>query len=723
MTQIAGSSRTALALELWPGKAYPLGATYDGSGTNFALFSEVAEKVELCLFGDDAAGGTVETRVTLPEVDGFVWHGFIPNIEPGQRYGYRVYGPYDPAAGMRCNPNKLLLDPYSKAIDGNFDWNQSLFGYNFGDPDSRNDDDSADSMPKSVVINPFFDWGVDRPPNHEYADTVIYEAHVKGLTQTHPDIPEQIRGTYAAVAHPAIIEHLTSLGVNAIELMPVHHFANDSTLIDKGLSNYWGYNTIGFLAPDAKYSSNPNPGGQVQEFKAMVRALHEANIEVILDVVYNHTAEGNHLGPTLSMRGIDNAAYYRLVDDDKRYYMDYTGTGNSLNAGHPHSLQLIMDSLRYWVTEMHVDGFRFDLASTLAREFYDVDRLSTFFELVQQDPTVSQVKLIAEPWDVGPGGYQVGNFPPQWTEWNGKYRDTVRDFWRGEPATLDEFAYRLTGSADLYEHTARRPVASINFVVAHDGFTLRDLVSYNEKHNEANGEDNNDGESHNRSWNCGVEGPSDDPEVLALRSKQERNFLTTLLLSQGVPMICHGDELGRTQGGNNNGYCQDNEITWIDWASADTELLDFTRMVSRLRAEHPVFRRRRFFSGKPVGRRGQAGLPDIAWFTPEGAEMTGEDWGSGFAKSVGVYLNGHGIPDMDARGQRVIDDSFLLFFNAHHEPIEFTLPPKKFATAWQPVVSSAAPVAPEPGEPHQAGATVSVEARTVLVLRAESNPG
>ncbi|MGD9512728.1 glycogen debranching protein GlgX [Mycolicibacterium austroafricanum] len=723
MTQIAGSSRTALALELWPGKAYPLGATYDGSGTNFALFSEVAEKVELCLFGDDAAGGTVETRVTLPEVDGFVWHGFIPNIEPGQRYGYRVYGPYDPAAGMRCNPNKLLLDPYSKAIDGNFDWNQSLFGYNFGDPDSRNDDDSADSMPKSVVINPFFDWGVDRPPNHEYADTVIYEAHVKGLTQTHPDIPEQIRGTYAAVAHPAIIEHLTSLGVNAIELMPVHHFANDSTLIDKGLSNYWGYNTIGFLAPDAKYSSNPNPGGQVQEFKAMVRALHEANIEVILDVVYNHTAEGNHLGPTLSMRGIDNAAYYRLVDDDKRYYMDYTGTGNSLNAGHPHSLQLIMDSLRYWVTEMHVDGFRFDLASTLAREFYDVDRLSTFFELVQQDPTVSQVKLIAEPWDVGPGGYQVGNFPPQWTEWNGKYRDTVRDFWRGEPATLDEFAYRLTGSADLYEHTARRPVASINFVVAHDGFTLRDLVSYNEKHNEANGEDNNDGESHNRSWNCGVEGPSDDPEVLALRSKQERNFLTTLLLSQGVPMICHGDELGRTQGGNNNGYCQDNEITWIAWASADTELLDFTRMVSRLRAEHPVFRRRRFFSGKPVGRRGQAGLPDIAWFTPEGAEMTGEDWGSGFAKSVGVYLNGHGIPDMDARGQRVIDDSFLLFFNAHHEPIEFTLPPKKFATAWQPVVSSAAPVAPEPGEPHQAGATVSVEARTVLVLRAESNPG
>ena len=519
--------------EIWPGKAYPLGATYDGSGTNFAVFSEAAERVELCLFDGDGN----ETRVTLPEVDGFVWHGFIPNLEPGQRYGYRVHGPYDPDAGQRCNPNKLLLDPYAKAIDGTISWDQSVFGYNFGDPESRNDDDSAASVPKSVVINPYFDWGVDRPPGHEYADTVIYEAHVKGLTQTHPDIPENVRGTYAAVAHPAMIEHLTSIGVTAIELMPVHHFANDSTLIEKELSNYWGYNTIGFLAPDPKYSSSSTPGGQVQEFKAMVRALHEANIEVILDVVYNHTAEGNHLGPTLSMRGIDNAAYYRLVEDDKRYYMDYTGTGNSLNVGHPHTLQLIMDSLRYWVTEMHVDGFRFDLASTLAREFYDVDKLSTFFELVQQDPTVSQVKLIAEPWDVGPGGYQVGNFPPQWTEWNGKYRDTVRDYWRGEPATLDEFASRLTGSADLYEHTARRPVASINFVTAHDGFTLRDLVSDNDKQNDANGEGNRDGESHNRSWNCGVEGPTDDAAINALRAKQQRNFLTTLLLSQGVPMI------------------------------------------------------------------------------------------------------------------------------------------------------------------------------------------
>ncbi|MEO3759581.1 glycogen debranching protein GlgX [Mycobacterium sp. B14F4] len=729
MTQAAAPQPAAL--ELWPGKAYPLGATYDGFGTNFALFSEAADKVELCLFSVDGAGRLAETRLTLPEVDAFVWHGFIPNIEPGQRYGYRVHGPYDPGTGQRCNPNKLLIDPYAKAIDGNFDWNQALFSYNFGDPDSRNDDDSAPHMPKCVVINPYFDWGVDRPPGHEYADSVIYEAHVKGLTQTHPDIPEHIRGTYAAVAHPVIIEHLRSLGVTALELMPVHHFANDSTLVDKGLSNYWGYNTIGFLAPDSKYSSNPNPGGQVQEFKAMVRALHEANIEVILDVVYNHTAEGNHMGPTLSMRGIDNAAYYRLVDDDKRYYMDYTGTGNSLNVGHPHSLQLIMDSLRYWVTEMHVDGFRFDLASTLAREFYDVDRLATFFELVQQDPTVSQVKLIAEPWDVGPGGYQVGGFPPQWTEWNGKYRDTVRDYWRGESATIDEFASRLTGSSDLYEHTGRRPVASINFVIAHDGFTLRDLVSYNEKHNEANGEDNRDGESHNRSWNCGVEGSTDDAEVNALRARQQRNFLTTLLLSQGVPMIAHGDELGRTQQGNNNVYCQDNELSWIDWTNADADLMEFTRTVSTLRAAHPVFRRRRFFSGRPVRHRGGdgaaaaatsgQGLPDIAWFAPDGSEMSDDDWDSGFAKSIAVYLNGHGIPDLDVRGQRVTDDSFVLCFNAHHEAIEFTLPAEQFGPAWMPVVNTGADPADESEpKPLNAATAVTVEARSVMVLRADT---
>jgi isoamylase len=699
-------------MQLWPGKAYPLGASYDGSGTNFALFSEVAERVELCLFDAD---GT-ETKVDLPEVDGFVWHCFLPGVEPGQRYGYRVHGPYDPSHGHRCNPNKLLLDPYSKAIDGIFDWDQSLFSYNFGDPDSRNDDDSAAHMPKSVVISPFFDWGVDRPPRREYADSVIYEAHVKGLTKTHPEIPEEIRGTYAAIAHPVIIEHLKSLGVTAIELMPVHHFANDSTLIDKGLSNYWGYNTIGFFAPDPKYTASSTPGGQVQEFKAMVRALHDADIEVILDVVYNHTAEGNHLGPTLSMRGIDNAAYYRVVEDDQRYYMDYTGTGNSLNVRHPHSLQLIMDSLRYWVTEMHVDGFRFDLAATLAREFYDVDRLSSFFELVQQDPTVSQVKLIAEPWDIGPGGYQVGNFPPQWTEWNGKYRDTVRDFWRGEPATLGEFAARLTGSSDLYEHSARRPVASINFVTAHDGFTLRDLVSYNDKHNQANGEDNNDGESHNRSWNCGVEGPTRRKAILALRSRQQRNFLATLLLSQGVPMICHGDELGRTQNGNNNGFCQDDEITWVNWSAVDSELVRFTTSVSALRKAHPVFRRRRFFDGLPVRRRGSEGQPDIDWFTPDGKEMTEEDWGSGFGRSVAVYLNGQGIPDRDSRGERVVDSSFVLCFNAHHEEIKFILPPASYGKRWQVVLDTRFVDAPEVA-PIDAGNAVAVTARALVVLK------
>jgi isoamylase len=699
-------------MQVWPGTAYPLGATYDGSGTNFALFSEVAERVELCLFDAD---GT-ETKVEFREQDGLVWHAFLPSVEPGQRYGYRVHGPYDPAKGQRCNPTKLLLDPYAKAIDGTFDWDQSLFSYNFGDPDSRNDDDSAAHMPKSVVINPFYDWGTDRPPKRQYNETVIYEAHVKGLTEQHPEIPDETRGTYAAIAHPVMIDHLKSMGITAIELMPVHHFANDSTLIDKGLSNYWGYNTIGFFAPDAKYSSSGTPGGQVQEFKTMVRTLHDSGIEVILDVVYNHTAEGNHLGPTLSMRGIDNAAYYRLVDDDQRYYMDYTGTGNTLNVRHPHSLQLIMDSLRYWVTDMHVDGFRFDLAATLAREFYDVDRLSSFFELVQQDPTVSQVKLIAEPWDVGPGGYQVGNFPPQWTEWNGKYRDTVRDFWRGEPATLGEFASRLTGSADLYEHSARRPVASINFVTAHDGFTLRDLVSYNEKHNEANGENNNDGESHNRSWNCGVEGPTKDPKVNALREQQERNFIATMFLSQGVPMICHGDELGRTQGGNNNGFCQDNEITWIDWKNVDVDLLAFTRKAAELRENHPTFRRRRFFVGRPVRRRGKEGLPDIAWLQPDGNEMSEEDWDSGFGRAVAVFLNGNGITDVDLRGERVVDDTFLLCFSAHDAAIDFVMPAPAYGAGWQVVMDTADADADEE-RVYGAGESVSVGPRALVVLR------
>ncbi|TKV60809.1 glycogen debranching protein GlgX [Nakamurella flava] len=700
-------------MEIWPGKAYPLGATFDGTGTNFALFSEVAEKVELCLIDDSGN----ETRVVMPERDAFVWHCYLPTIQPGQRYGYRVHGPNDPGgSGARCNPNKLLLDPYAKAVSGEIDWDPSLFGYNMGEPDSRNDDDSGPYMMHAVVINPFFDWTGDRSLGIPYADSIIYETHVKGLTEMHPEIPESQRGTYAGVAHPAVIDHLTRLGVTAIELMPVHQFVQDSTLLDQGLRNYWGYNTIGFFAPEGAYSAFGDRGQQVQEFKAMVKALHAAGIEVILDVVYNHTAEGNHMGPTIGFRGIDNAAYYRLVDDDKRYYMDYTGTGNSFNVRHPHSLQLIMDSLRYWVTEMHVDGFRFDLAATLAREFYDVDRLSTFFELVQQDPIVSQVKLIAEPWDIGPGGYQVGNFPPQWTEWNGKYRDTVRDFWRGEPATLGEFASRLTGSADLYESSGRRPVASINFVIAHDGFTLRDLVSYNEKHNEANGENNNDGESHNRSWNCGVEGPTDDENVLALRARQQRNMIATLLLSQGVPMLAHGDELGRTQLGNNNTYCQDSELSWIHWLDADEPLIEFTASVARLRRQHPTFRRRRFFDGRPVSREEGSEVPDIVWMTPSGDAMKPEDWNSGFGRSIGMYLNGNGIRGMDSRGQRVVDDSFLLLFNAHDETLEWTLPPVEYAAGWRLVIDTAG--VPEHLEAIPAGHTVSVADKGMVVLQA-----
>jgi isoamylase len=703
-------------MEVWPGNAYPLGATFDGIGTNFALFSEVAEAVDLCLISADG----VETRVPLVEVDGYVWHCYLPHVLPGQRYGYRITGPYDPARGMRCNSNKLLLDPYAKSICGQIDWNPALFSYNFGDPDSRNDEDSAPHVMLGVVVNPFFDWAGDRPPKTPYHRSVIYEAHVKGLTQLHPEIPEEQRGTYAGIAHPAVIEHLKKLGITALELMPVHQFVNDSTLQDKGLSNYWGYNTIGFFAPQNTYSSVGDAGEQVQEFKAMVRELHSAGIEVILDVVYNHTAEGNHLGPTLSFKGIDNAAYYRLVENDKRYYMDYTGTGNTLNVRHPHSVQLLMDSLRYWVTEMHVDGFRFDLASTLAREFYDVDKLSTFFDLVQQDPVVSQVKLIAEPWDVGPGGYQVGNFPPQWTEWNGKYRDTVRDFWRGEPSTLGEFASRLTGSSDLYEHSGRRPVASINFVTAHDGFTMRDLVSYNEKHNDANGEGNNDGESHNRSWNCGAEGPSSDPDVLALRARQQRNFIATLLLSQGVPMLLHGDELGRTQQGNNNTYCQDSELSWVHWDQIDQPLMEFTAVVSRLRAEHPTFRRRRFFDGRPVLREEGAKLPDIVWLNDEGAEMLPEDWGNGFDRSIGVFLNGEGINGVDSRGRRITDVNFLLYFNAHDDAIKFTLPTAEYASAWDVVISTAGEEAG--GKPLQAGETLKLPAKSLAVLRAYTEP-
>jgi len=697
-------------MEVWPGGPYPLGATYDGAGTNFALFSEVADSVELCLFDDDG----VETRVTMTERDALVWHTYLPRVTPGQRYGYRVHGPYDLANGNRCDPNKLLIDPYAKALEGEIDWAPACYSYQFGNPDKRNTEDSAAHTMKSVVTNPFFDWREDRSPRRPYHETVIYEAHVKGLTETHPDIPEEIRGTYAAIGHPAMIEHLTHLGVTAIELMPVHQFVNDSGLADKGLSNYWGYNTIGFFAPHNVYSSSGQTGEQVLEFKAMVRELHRADIEVILDVVYNHTAEGNHLGPTLAFRGIDNSAYYRLVDDDPAHYYDTTGTGNTLLMRNPHVLQLIMDSLRYWIIEMHVDGFRFDLAASLARQFHEVDRLSAFFDLVQQDPVVSQVKLIAEPWDVGPGGYQVGNFPPRWTEWNGKYRDTVRDYWRGEPGSIGEFAARLSGSSDLYESDGRAPYASINFVTAHDGFTLRDLVSYNNKHNEANGENNNDGESHNRSWNCGVEGPTDDPEVLALRARQQRNFLTTLVLSQGVPMLLHGDELGRTQRGNNNVYCQDNELSWVDWEQVDDGLLAFTRSLLSLRAEHPVFRRRRFFTGDSA----ENGLPDIAWLNADGTSMDADDWGQDFVRPMAVFLNGEAITEPGLRGEEIVDDSFLLLLNPGYEDATMTLPDDPLGNRWQLVLDTSIEV-PDGDAPEavQAGTEQTLPARSVVVMR------
>ncbi|TDE56895.1 glycogen debranching enzyme GlgX [Nonomuraea mesophila] len=694
-------------MEIWPGDPYPLGATYDGAGTNFSLYTEVADKVELCLFNED----NTESRVPLTEVDGFIWHGYLPGIGPGQRYGYRVHGPYDPANGLRCNPAKLLLDPYAMAIEGGVRWHEAVYGYRFGQPDSRNDLDSAPYVPRSIVINPFFGWGHDRPPATPYHDTVIYEAHVRGLTICHPKIPRHVRGTYAALHHPEILDHLTKLGVTALELMPVHQFVTDHVLEQRGLSNYWGYNSIGFFAPHNRYSSQGQRGEQVLEFKAMVKGLHEAGIEVILDVVYNHTAEGNHLGPTLGFKGIDNPDYYRLVENDKRYYVDTTGTGNSLLMRSPHVLQMIMDSLRYWVIEMHVDGFRFDLASTLARELHEVDRLSSFFDLVQQDPVLSQVKLIAEPWDVGPGGYQVGNFPSRWTEWNGCYRDTIRDLWRGQPATLPEFGSRFTGSSDLYQDDSRRPAASINFVTCHDGFTLQDLVSYNGKHNEANKEGNRDGTDDNRSWNCGAEGPADD-DVETLREQQKRNFLTTLFLSQGVPMLSHGDELGRTQQGNNNGYCQDNALTWVDWSDIRENwlLLEFTQSLAELRKRHPVFRRRRFFYGKPV-----RGLSDIAWLTPSGEEMTDSDWNVGYAKSLAVFLNGDAITEPDRRGRPIRDDSFLLLFNAHHDTIQFTIP-KDYGEMWHTEIDTAMPINVG-SRMCRAGEAVAVPGRSVRVLR------
>jgi isoamylase len=699
-------------MKIYPGAPFPLGATYDGAGTGFSIFSEVGERVELCLF--DAAGQ--ETRIDLPEVTAFCWHGYLPGVAPGQRYGFRVHGPWNPDAGQRCNSAKLLLDPYAKAVDGPVEWDEAVFPYYFDDPEtSKNDLDSAPFMPKSVVVNPFFDWSNDRPPGVPMHESVIYEVHVKGFTQRHPEVPEELRGTYLGMAHPAAIAHLKRLGITAVELLPVHQLVHDSLLLERGLRNYWGYNSIAFLAAHDEYATPDGAlGRQVQEFKQMVKTLHREGIEVILDVVYNHTAEGNHLGPVLSMKGIDNAAYYRVVPDNPRYYMDYTGTGNSLNMRHPHVLQLLMDSLRYWVLEMHVDGFRFDLAATLARELHDVDRLSAFFDVIQQDPVISQVKLIAEPWDVGEGGYQVGNFPPLWSEWNGKYRDTVRDYWRGEDRTLGDFANRFTGSSDLYATTGRKPSASINFVTAHDGFTLRDLVSYNGKHNEANGEENRDGESHNRSWNCGAEGPTDDPEVNACRARQQRNFLATLFLSQGIPMLLGGDEMGRTQGGNNNAYCQDNEISWFDWEHVDGDLLEFTARLIAFRREHPVFRRRRWFLGTRI--RGE-GVRDIGWFRPDGELMSDEDWSHGFAKSLGVFLNGDAIPSLDPRGERVTDDSFHVLFNGHYEPLPFRLPGRpEWGERWKKVLDTNEPVPREEGEIHEAGGEVPVAARGVVVL-------
>lgn len=699
---------------------YPLGASYDGAGVNFALFSQVAQKVELCLFDEEDR----ETRVEMTEQNSYVWHNYLPGIQPGQRYGYRVYGPYDPAKGLRCNPNKLLLDPYAKAIEGNIDGDESLYSYWFKSPEdvtSMNTLDSAPHTMKSAVVNPYFDWGNDQHPNISYHDSVIYEAHVRGMTNLNLDVPPDIRGTYTGLAYPSVIEYLRKLGVTAIELMPIHQFVNDSFLQEKGLSNYWGYNTIGFFAPHNAYSSSGQRGEQVNEFKSMVKAYHRAGMEVILDVVYNHTAEGNNLGPTLSFKGIDNGAYYRLVDNDRRHYFDTTGTGNSLLMRSPHALQLITDSLRYWVTEMHVDGFRFDLAATLARQFQEVDKLSAFFDIVEQDPVISRVKLIAEPWDLGSGGYQVGGFPSSWSEWNGRYRDCVRDFWRSQPSTLPEFASRLMGSSDLYQMNGRRPVASVNFITAHDGFTMNDLVSYNEKHNDANGEGNRDGESNNRSWNCGVEGPTTIKDVNDLRQQQMRNMFATLLCSQGIPMICGGDEVARTQQGNNNAYCQDNAISWTNWDLDDSQkdLLEFVSKLIHLRLEHPVLHRRRFFTGREPGDPDDK-IPQVEWMDHTGSIMDMEDWSNTHAFSVMIYLNGSDIPEADWYGNQMVDNNFILIFNAHYEPIMFTLPDERYGKKWRLVVDTHNPKGPELN--YEAGFAITAQSRSFLLLMSDRKP-
>ena len=707
-------------MQIRPGSMYPLGASYDGAGVNFALYSQVAQKVELCLFDEH----DVETRIEMTERNSYVWHNYIPGLHPGQRYGYRVYGPYDPVHGLRCNPNKLLLDPYAKAIEGNIDGDESLFSYWFKSPDDNsamNDLDSAAHTMKSAVINPYFDWGNDQHPYISYHDSVIYEAHVRGMTNLNMDVPPDIRGTYAGLAYPSVIEYLKKLGITAIELMPIHQFVNDSFLQEKGLSNYWGYNTIGFFAPHNAYSSSGERGEQVNEFKSMVKAYHRAGMEVILDVVYNHTAEGNHMGPTLSFKGIDNASYYRLVEGDQQHYFDTTGTGNSLLMRSPHALQLITDSLRYWVTEMHVDGFRFDLAATLARQFQEVDKLSAFFDIVEQDPIISRVKLIAEPWDLGSGGYQVGGFPSSWSEWNGRYRDTVRDFWRSQPSTLPEFASRLMGSSDLYQVNGRRPVASVNFITAHDGFTMNDLVSYNEKHNEANGGGNRDGESNNRSWNCGVEGPTNIPDVNDLRQRQMRNMFATLLFSQGIPMICGGDEVARTQQGNNNAYCQDNEISWTNWHldKGRKELLAFVSKLIHLRLDHPVLHRRRFFTGREPGDDSNT-IPQVEWFDHTGSIMDMDDWQNTHAFSMMIYLNGSDIPEVDWYGNRMVDNDFILIFNAHYEPIMFTLPDERYGRKWQLVVDTHNPN--EPALSYEAGFMITAQSRSFLMLMSAKKP-
>ena len=698
-----------------PGKPFPLGATWDGTGVNFAVYSENATKVELCLY-DNRSRKEYE-RFEVKENTAFTWHCYIPGVQPGQLYGYRVHGPWEPQRGLRFNPAKLLIDPYAQAVSGRVNWDEPIFPYQFGGEDSdlvRDDRDDGDGMPKGVVVHPYFDWEQDRSPRTPLSDSVIYELHVKGFSKLNDEIPEQLRGTYAGLASPPAVRYLTELGITAVELMPVHQFVHDKQLVERGLRNYWGYNTLNFFSPESGYSSSGDTGGQVAEFKAMVKVLHREGIEVILDVVYNHTAEGNHLGPMLSLKGIDNTTYYKLMGDNPRYYMDYTGTGNSLNVRHPQVLKLIMDSLRYWVTEMHVDGFRFDLASTLARELHDVDRLSAFFDIIHQDPIISQVKLIAEPWDVGDGGYQVGNFPVLWAEWNGKYRDTVRRYWKGDPGTLSDLGYRLTGSSDLYQNDGRKPYASINFVTAHDGFALEDLVSYNEKHNEANGENNQDGANDNHSWNMGVEGPTDNAEIIEARERQKRNLLATLMLSQGVPMICGGDEIGRTQGGNNNAYCQDNEISWYHWDLDDRRhaLLDFTCKLIELRKSHPNLRRKKFYQDRVVHN---SVLKDIAWYRTDGQEMTEDEWNAGWVRSLAVLFNGQTLNSVDEMGQAITDDTFLILLNSSHEGVTYTLPAGPHGHHWEMVFDTSN--LKTPFKSAEMNGSLEVYARSVVLLR------